>query len=182
MFTVTTTIFSISCWLGLTTLIIISCDVFYVDWDSQHHHCCMLTRTHNADYNIMQYISCWPGPTTLLHVDSHSQHYLWYHASEHWPYFHNIWFMLTGNQSIQQIYVDWDLDILLAEYYMLSWTYQTFFMSPNLPRFAIQSLEADPYGKGSLFVFKLLIGVSMGRLFCPSFKAVDFAFLLKRFA
>ena len=123
MLTGTNNIISISCWLGLTTLIIISCDVFYVDWDSQHHHYCMLTRTHNTDYNIMWYISCWLGLTIVskFHVDSDSQHWIWYHVMH---------FMLTGNNNIITIscwlglktliilsndifYVDWDYTRLL---------------------------------------------------------------------
>ena len=39
------------CWLGLTTLIIISCNIFHADWDQLHY--CMLTRTHSTDYDIM---------------------------------------------------------------------------------------------------------------------------------
>ena len=50
----TNNIISFSCWLGLTTLIMIS----------QHHQYCILTWPHNIDIDVMWYILYWLGLTT----------------------------------------------------------------------------------------------------------------------
>ena len=78
MLTRTINIVSISCWLGLKMIIVISCDIFYVDWGSQHHQYFMLTQTHNIDCDFMWFILCWLELTTssVFHVDSDSKHWL----------------------------------------------------------------------------------------------------------
>ena len=115
MLTGTNNRFTVSCWLGLENLILLSNDIFYVDWgslhyiisiscwlnsqhwlwylrdifyadrESQHYHYFMLTWTHNDDHMICSMLT--GTHNIIFNVDF---------ESEHWAYFHNKWFMLTG--------------------------------------------------------------------------------------
>ena len=132
----------ILCWLGLTTS-----SLLYVQWDSHPWSWyslkiqSMLTGTHNSSslhvdldshlwswYFKKKHILCWLGLTTssLLNVDSDSQHWLKYHV---------IYFMLTETHTLSQLHVDFDLQPLTwyhIIYSMLTWINNTISISFSL--------------------------------------------------